>query len=805
MSFIFEPVNDAPEVKNPTKLGTVNEDESLVITQAQLLENASDIENDKLQIADIKLSSGEGKLVSNGDDSWTFTPSLDWNGEVSFSYSVSDGHTKTETTANLVVNPVDDLRELEEGKGQKKFKGSSNTRLFQFEDSKAVFVQGIDKKAEQVGLTNPDRSPYIPQDSQTVVAAEKDADGNIQLLSWREAGEITRQVTELQTKQVTETVTDFITEQVTDYITKTLYRTVTVSSGGGGRGGRGRGRGRGGTTTQQVPYTVQEEVIRTISTPVQREVTRNVTVEVTRDISFNVQKEVTTNVEAGFLIQTFDADGNVLTQSTRLDQASNTTYNAELLFNLDLNNDNVQGRNIQSLDESTFHTQNKLSSFKGSNSTNLLQDANSKQLLVAPASNPNQRVELTNADGSPYTPADNHTVVAAEADASGNINLLSWNQATNSFNLQLFGANGTLTGSPLSLTKGAQATYDAEFLFNLDLNNDNVQGRNIQSLDESTFHTQNKLSSFKGSNSTNLLQDANSKQLLVAPASNPNQRVELTNADGSPYTPADNHTVVAAEADASGNINLLSWNQATNSFNLQLFGANGTLTGSPLSLTKGAQATYDAEFLFNLDLNSDNVQGRNTSLFDETKYHNDNKLTAFKQNSNTDLHLDINSGELLTTVSGQRTPKTILSNSDGSSFLPSATQTVVAAEKDANGNIQLLSWQKAGQLTHLITEQHTKQITELQTKQVTETVTEFDTQHVTDYVTKTLYRSIGTWVGRGRNRRWTTQQVPYSVTEEVIRTISTPVERQVTRDVTVEVTKNITEQVEAHFSIQTQC
>ena len=41
----------------------------------------------------------------------------------------------------------------------------------------------------------------------------------------------------------------------------------------------------------------------------------------------------------------------------------------------------------------------------------------------------------------------NQTVVAAEADASGNINLLSWNQATNSFNLQLFGANGTLTGS----------------------------------------------------------------------------------------------------------------------------------------------------------------------------------------------------------------------------------------------------------------------------------------------------------------------------------------------------------------------
>ena len=63
---------------------------------------------------------------------------------------------------------------------------------------------------------------------------------------------------------------------------------------------------------------------------------------------------------------------------------------------------------------------------------------------------------------APPTPADNHTVVAAEADANGNINLLSWNQATNSFNLQLFGANGTHRLSSLASNQGAQATYDAE-------------------------------------------------------------------------------------------------------------------------------------------------------------------------------------------------------------------------------------------------------------------------------------------------------------------------------------------------------
>ena len=113
-------------------------------------------------------------------------------------------------------------------------------------------------------------------------------------------------------------------------------------------------------------------------------------------------------------------------------------------------------------------------------------------------------------------------------------------------------------------------------------------------------------------------------------------------------------------------------------FNLQLFGKDGKLTGSAVSLSKGEQATYDAEFLFNLDLNNDGVQGRNTSRFDETKYHRDKKLTAFKQNNNTDLHLDLHSGELLTSEDGiQLSPKSILSNQDGSSFLAIRTNLLL--------------------------------------------------------------------------------------------------------------------------------
>ena len=55
-------------------------------------------------------------------------------------------------------------------------------------------------------------------------------------------------------------------------------------------------------------------------------------------------------------------------------------------------------------------------------------------------------------------------------------------------------------------------------------------------------------------------------------------------------------------------------NQATNAFNLQLFGANGTLTGSPVALGGNDQATFKAEQLFNLDLNKDKIQGEPVTI-----------------------------------------------------------------------------------------------------------------------------------------------------------------------------------------------
>jgi VCBS repeat-containing protein len=103
------PVNDAPVVSGPVNLGSMVEDGSLVITKATLLANASDVDGDQLSVTGLSLADGQGTLTDNGDGTWTFAPKADWNGSVSFAYTVSDGQGGTAAaSANLTVNPVND-------------------------------------------------------------------------------------------------------------------------------------------------------------------------------------------------------------------------------------------------------------------------------------------------------------------------------------------------------------------------------------------------------------------------------------------------------------------------------------------------------------------------------------------------------------------------------------------------------------------------------------------------------------------------------------------------------------------------
>ncbi|WNO10367.1 retention module-containing protein [Teredinibacter sp. KSP-S5-2] len=102
-------VNDQPVVTAGTDLGEIQEDHSIIISEQQLLANASDIDGDVLTISDLTILQGDGVVTDNGDGTFTFTPAADWHGDVQFSYVINDGNGGTVSSqADLTVAAVND-------------------------------------------------------------------------------------------------------------------------------------------------------------------------------------------------------------------------------------------------------------------------------------------------------------------------------------------------------------------------------------------------------------------------------------------------------------------------------------------------------------------------------------------------------------------------------------------------------------------------------------------------------------------------------------------------------------------------
>ncbi|MGE5546080.1 MAG: cadherin-like domain-containing protein [Solirubrobacterales bacterium] len=81
-------VNDDPTAGDVTLKGGT-EDTSVIISKADLLANATDIDGGTLSAADIHAT--HGTIVDNGNGTITFTPEANYHGEVSFTYTVEDG------------------------------------------------------------------------------------------------------------------------------------------------------------------------------------------------------------------------------------------------------------------------------------------------------------------------------------------------------------------------------------------------------------------------------------------------------------------------------------------------------------------------------------------------------------------------------------------------------------------------------------------------------------------------------------------------------------------------------------------
>ncbi|MGJ8534856.1 MAG: cadherin-like domain-containing protein, partial [Alphaproteobacteria bacterium] len=101
-------VNDGP-VADDVDLGATAEDTSFIITEEDLLANASDIDGDDLSVTDVSVDAEYGALTDNGDGTWTFAPTADLNADdVPFAFTVSDGTTTDDATAVLDITEVND-------------------------------------------------------------------------------------------------------------------------------------------------------------------------------------------------------------------------------------------------------------------------------------------------------------------------------------------------------------------------------------------------------------------------------------------------------------------------------------------------------------------------------------------------------------------------------------------------------------------------------------------------------------------------------------------------------------------------
>ncbi|EMK5586884.1 tandem-95 repeat protein [Vibrio parahaemolyticus] len=101
---------DKPLATTPVTLDAIEEDGgSIIITTEELLSNVDDEDKDTLSVENLIIDKGNGTLVDNGDGAWTFTPQIDDDTEVSFTFDIIDDEDLVVSgSANLDILPIND-------------------------------------------------------------------------------------------------------------------------------------------------------------------------------------------------------------------------------------------------------------------------------------------------------------------------------------------------------------------------------------------------------------------------------------------------------------------------------------------------------------------------------------------------------------------------------------------------------------------------------------------------------------------------------------------------------------------------
>ncbi|MFA0520010.1 cadherin-like domain-containing protein, partial [Vibrio sp. 10N.222.55.E8] len=85
--------NDSPYCSSEVQLNSGKEDLAQTITASELLANTIDVDtNDIGKLTIANLHADHGSIQDNQDGTYTFTPTKDYNGKVSFTYDVQDAH-----------------------------------------------------------------------------------------------------------------------------------------------------------------------------------------------------------------------------------------------------------------------------------------------------------------------------------------------------------------------------------------------------------------------------------------------------------------------------------------------------------------------------------------------------------------------------------------------------------------------------------------------------------------------------------------------------------------------------------------
>ncbi|RBW67126.1 hypothetical protein DS893_00690, partial [Vibrionales bacterium C3R12] len=102
--------NDNPVIFSAVSLPAGIEDTKIILTSAQLLANATDVDdNDAGQLSIANLQTDHGSILANVNGTFTFTPEANYNGQVNFTYDVKDAHGGiTHTSASTTLAAVND-------------------------------------------------------------------------------------------------------------------------------------------------------------------------------------------------------------------------------------------------------------------------------------------------------------------------------------------------------------------------------------------------------------------------------------------------------------------------------------------------------------------------------------------------------------------------------------------------------------------------------------------------------------------------------------------------------------------------